>query len=173
MNTVQLTLTQLSPKQAVDLLSAAQKLGIGSGGVETAQTRETKVAKPAETKSAKGKPATKQAPAASEDDELLEDDDDLGDDEEMSADSDDDELVEDEESTDDDLGDDDEEASEVTKKDVKAAFKKFMSNYKVKGKTDVAAGRKEALKILKSFKYKSVDDIKEKDFSKIIEKLEG
>lgn len=171
MNAVTLTLSNLTGEQAVGLLDAARNLGVTSAGANTAATRETKVSK---TPSTKGKPA-KKAPAASEDDELLEDDEDLGSDDELEASADaDDELVEDEDSEDDDdLGDDDEEAAALTKKDVKSAFKKFMQGYKVKGKVDVAAGRKEALKILKSFKYKSVDDIKEKDFSKIVEKLEG
>jgi hypothetical protein len=138
---------------------AAAKVLRADGETLTAKNRETKVAGPKETKS-----KVKAKPVDEDEEELIEEDEDTLDDEEV------DEL---EENDDDDLDADDDEVPEIGKPEILKAFKKHISTFKVKGKTDAAAGRKDAMKILKSFKVTSVDALKKSDYSKVMEKLEG
>ncbi len=143
------------------LRSIAEGILLIANGVETdgkpvsAKTRETKVTRAPKTKA-----------KAAADDELLEDDADtegLADDLNESVDEDTDSLDEDLEESDDE---------EISKTQVLAAFKDFINKKKIKGKIDKVLNRKEAIKVLKSVKAKSVDEIKPKDFSKVIEQLE-
>ncbi len=168
MNEITLTLSGLTQPQAQSVLS--HYANVKGDKPVTAATRETKVTRAAETKTTK---KAKSKPPVEEDDALLEDEETA---EEVAEASDDEEMVEEDEAEelDEDLAEEEaEEGEEISKATVQAAFKKFMKNFKVKGKVDVAAGRKAAIKILKTVKAKSVDDIKAKDYSKVMELLEG
>ncbi len=145
-----------------DALRAAALVLDGAETGTTAETRSTRVAGPKETKG-KGKKAAR---AADDADDIM---DDSVDAEEVEA-SDDMDEVDEVDEVDEDLADDEDEG-EVTKEELQAAFKTFINKRKVKGKIDKALNRKEAIKVLKYVKAKSVDDIKPKDYAKVLEQL--
>lgn len=129
------------------LVAAAKKLGIDHSEEEDDDDEDEDKAPPKKKGSKKGK----QKP--DEDDE--DDDSDDGDD------SDDDDSDDD---ADDDDGDDDSDDDDgPTLAQVMDAFKKFVK----KNKGD----KKKAIPILKQFKVKSPNDLKEKDYAKVIKLL--
>lgn len=139
---VTLTLHDLSSEHADKILDAAAEI---AGNVKEGGGV---TAKPGKGKKNKPKP-----------EETEDDDMGLGEDEESE-----DETEETDESE--ETEDDTDEAEEIDVDQVKAAFSKYCKTF-----GDVKKGRAAARKVLAKFKVQSVDDLKEKDYAKVLEML--
>lgn len=133
--------------EVTKLVAAAKKLGISRADEDEDDDDDEEETKP---KSKRGSKKSKQKQA--------EDDDDDSDEDESDDDSDEDDGDES------DVGDDDEDDDDgPTLAQVMSAFKSFVKKHK--------GDKKKAIPILKQFKVKSPNDLKEKDYAKVIKLL--